>query len=122
MILVEAQSTWSVNILIRVLFYIAQTYQEYILKNCGIEVKIKIICSSESGSIIDQYITFTKVYNEQIMKTYVEGERREAARETAKETALRMLQTGKITLDEVSEYFPVLKPEDMKELKEKLNR
>ena len=29
MILVEAQSTWTVNILVRVLLYLAQSYHEY---------------------------------------------------------------------------------------------
>ena len=32
MILVEAQATWTVNIIIRALFYLAQTMQEYIVK------------------------------------------------------------------------------------------
>ena len=32
-ILVEAQSTWSVNIIIRLLIYLIQTYQEYIHNN-----------------------------------------------------------------------------------------
>ncbi len=33
LILLEAQSTWSVNIVIRVLLYLAQTYNNYFTKN-----------------------------------------------------------------------------------------
>lgn len=32
MILIEAQSTWSVNILVRILLYLAQSYHEYFQK------------------------------------------------------------------------------------------
>ncbi len=34
MILVEAQSTWTVNILVRVLLYLAQSYHEYFQRTC----------------------------------------------------------------------------------------
>lgn len=33
MIFLEAQSTWSINILIRILLYLSMTYHEYINKN-----------------------------------------------------------------------------------------
>ena len=33
-ILVEAQSTWTVNILVRVLLYLAQSYHEYFQRTC----------------------------------------------------------------------------------------
>lgn len=33
LVLVEAQSTWSVNIVVRVLLYLANTWQEYIESN-----------------------------------------------------------------------------------------
>ena len=33
LILTEAQSTWSVNVIVRGLFYMADTYQEYIIEN-----------------------------------------------------------------------------------------
>lgn len=39
-ILVEAQSTWSVNIVIRMLFYLAKTYQSYIYKNPGMKARL----------------------------------------------------------------------------------
>ena len=108
MILVEAQSTWTVNILVRVLLYLAQSYHEYFQRTCqdyyksrkvkmpkpelyviftgnkgrkpdkislskeffegadiDIEVKAKIIYESDTDDIINQYIIFCKVFNEQ---------------------------------------------------------
>ena len=114
-ILTEAQSTWSVNIIIRVLLYLAQTYHDYLAqtkqplytskqvqipepelyviytgerqerpaeillskeffdgKECAIDVKVKMIydgtVSEETGEgdIINQYVIFTKVCNEQV--------------------------------------------------------
>lgn len=120
MILVEAQSTWTMNIIIRALMYLVQTYHDYFERegadlygsrkvslpkpelyviftgervekpetvslteeffggeDCAIEVKVKMIYGDDawrepvSGEqpekdIISQYITFTKVYNEQL--------------------------------------------------------
>ena len=114
-ILTEAQSTWSVNIIIRVLLYLAQTYHDYLAKTkqplytskqvqipepelyviytgerqerpteislskeffdgkeCAVDVKVKMIydgtVSEETGEgdIINQYVIFTKVCNEQV--------------------------------------------------------
>lgn len=114
-ILTEAQSTWSVNIIIRVLLYLAQTYHDYLArtkqplyagkqvqipepelyviytgerqqrpaeislskeyfggKECAVDVKVKMIydgtVSAETGEgdIINQYVIFTKVCNEQV--------------------------------------------------------
>ena len=108
MILVEAQSTWTVNILVRVLLYLAQSYHEYFQRTCqdyykskkvkmpkpelyviftgnkgrkpdkislskeffegvdiDIEVKAKVIYESDADDIINQYIIFCKVFNEQ---------------------------------------------------------
>ncbi|MCM1246302.1 MAG: hypothetical protein NC293_11740 [Roseburia sp.] len=127
-ILVEAQSTWSVNIIIRVLLYLAQTYHDYLAqtkqplytskqvqvpepelyviytgdrqerpteislskeffggKACAVDVTVKMIydgtVSEETGEgdIINQYIIFTKVCNEQV-KLY--GRTRKAILET----------------------------------------
>ena len=33
---------------------------------CSVEVKVKIIYDGEKGDIINQYVTFTRIYNEQI--------------------------------------------------------
>lgn len=108
MILVEAQSTWTVNILLRVLLYLAETYHEYLDKtsqnlykskkvkvpkpelyviytgergkrpdvlvlseeffqgaDIGLEVKVKVIYERDTNDIINQYIIFSKVYDEQ---------------------------------------------------------
>lgn len=127
-ILTEAQSTWSVNIIIRVLLYLVQTYHDYLVqtkqplytskqvqipepelyviytgerqerpteislskeffcgKECAVDVKVKIIydgtVSEETGEgdIINQYVIFTKVCNEQV-KLY--GKTKKAILET----------------------------------------
>ncbi|GFI02874.1 MAG: hypothetical protein HFI44_15560 [Lachnospiraceae bacterium] len=108
MILIEAQSTWTMNILVRVLLYLAQSYHEYFLRtsqnyykskkvkmlkpelyviytgnkgrkpdkislskeffggeDIDIEVKAKVIYENDKDDIINQYIIFCKVFNEQ---------------------------------------------------------
>ena len=108
MILIEAQSTWTMNILVRVLLYLAQSYHEYFQRtsqnyyksrkvkmpkpelyviftgnkgrkpdkislskeffegaDIDIEVKAKVIYESDTDDIINQYIIFCKVFNEQ---------------------------------------------------------
>jgi hypothetical protein len=108
LILTEAQSTWSVNILIRILMYLAQSYNEYFVKTgqdlykakkvempkpelyvvytgnkgrkpdvlslseeyfgeteIAVEVKAKVIYEQETDDIINQYIIFCKVFNDQ---------------------------------------------------------
>ena len=108
LILVEAQSTWTVNILVRVLLYLAQSYHEYFQRtgqdyyksrkvrmpkpelyviftgnkgrkpnrivlseeffkdaDIDIEVKAKVVYESDTDDIINQYIVFCKVFNEQ---------------------------------------------------------
>ena len=109
MILVEAQSTWSANIVIRALIYLMSTYQDYFNANqiqlygshkvempkhelyviytgdkgkhpdvlslkdeffpdtdCCIDAKVQIIYLSDSDDIINQYIGFCRVFNEQV--------------------------------------------------------
>jgi len=108
MILIEVQSTWTMNILVRVLLYLAQSYHEYFQRtsqnyyksrkvkmpkpelyviftgnkgrkpdkislskeffegaDIDIEVKAKVIYESNTDDIINQYISFCKVFNEQ---------------------------------------------------------
>lgn len=108
-ILVEAQSTWTMNIIIRALMYMVQTYHDYFNrtkqnlykskkvkmpvpeiyviytgdrktrpsevslvkeffegKESCIDVKVKMIYDGKEGDIINQYVVFTKVCNEQI--------------------------------------------------------
>ena len=108
LLLLEAQSSWTVNILIRILLYLAQSYHEYFEKTsqslyksakvkmpkpelyiiytgnrgrkpdtillseeffCGadidIEVRAKVIYESDTEDIINQYIIFCKIFDEQ---------------------------------------------------------
>ncbi len=110
MILVEAQSSvWTVNIIVRALMYLAQTWHDYFErtkqnlykskkvqmpmpeiyviftgerktrpseislsqeffdgKECGIDVRVKMIYDGKEGDIINQYVLFTKICNEQM--------------------------------------------------------
>lgn len=108
LLLLEVQSSWTVNILIRILLYLAQSYHEYFERtsqslykstkvkmpkpelyiiytgnrgrkpdtislskeffdgaDIDIEVKAKVIYESETEDIINQYIIFCKVFDEQ---------------------------------------------------------
>jgi hypothetical protein len=108
-ILVEAQSTWSVNIIVRIFMYLAETYRNYFKEtkqslysskkvdfpkpelyviytgkrgdkkdfitlseeffngeNCSLDVRVKVIFDGEKGDIINQYVEFTKIYQEQV--------------------------------------------------------
>ncbi len=202
MILIEAQSTWTVNILLRILLYLAQSYHEYFERTCqnlykskkvrvpkpelyviytgaqgkkphilslskeffdgleiDIDIKAKVIYESDKDDIINQYIIFCKVYNEQIklhgmtkqtvtetirickdrniLKEYLESREKEVVTimmslfdeeqimksfvrsekyDLAKEKAALMLQKGKITAEEIREYFPELLESDIQEL------
>jgi hypothetical protein len=121
-IFLEAQTTWTENIIIRVLLYLAQTYYEYFEetqqnlykspkvkmpkpeiyvvytgdkgnkpdtislskeffegKKAGLDIEAKVIYESDDDSIINQYIKFTKVYDEQ---RRIYGRKREAVLET----------------------------------------
>lgn len=48
-------------------------------RKCAVEVKVKMTYNGEKGDIISQYVTFTRIYNEQIHKL---GRTREAVLET----------------------------------------
>jgi len=110
-ILVEAQSVWTLNIIIRALLYLAQTYHDYFdctnqnlykskkanmpkpelyvvyvgnQKNIpdeislskeffggadiAVDVKVKVICESDTDDILNQYIIFSKIYDERRKK------------------------------------------------------
>ena len=107
----EAQSSWTVNILIRILLYLAQSYHEYFERtsqslhkrkkvkmprpelyviytgskgrkpdtvslskeffngaDIDIEIKAKVIYESGKDNIINEYIVFCEVFNEQVKK------------------------------------------------------
>ncbi len=109
LLLLEAQSLWTVNILIRILLYLAQSYHEYFERtsqslykskkvkmpkpelyiiytgnkgrksdiislskeffdgaDIDIEIKAKIIYESNKDNIINEYIIFCKIFNEQV--------------------------------------------------------
>ena len=206
LLLLEAQSSWTVNILIRILLYLAQSYHEYFERtsqslykskkvkmpkpelyviytgnkgrkpdtislsqeffdgaDIDIEIKAKVIYESDKDNIINEYIVFCKVFNEQIkehgmtkqavtetirickdrnilkqylsskevevvtimmslfddeqiMKSFIKSERHEAAQESARETAKRMIEKGKMSLEEIADYVPSLSLEELKEL------
>lgn len=121
LLLLEAQSTWTVNIIIRIMMYLMQTYNDYCTENdidlygskkvelpkpelyviftgerkdhpeyislkdefwggdAVVDVKVKVIYDGQPGDIINQYVTFTRVANDQ-MKKY--GRTQKAAEET----------------------------------------
>ncbi len=109
LLLLEAQSSWTVNILIRILLYLAQSYHEYFERtsqslykskkvkmpkpelyiiytgnkgrkpdiislskeffdgaDIDIEIKAKVIYESNKDNIINEYIIFCKIFNEQV--------------------------------------------------------
>lgn len=111
LLLLEAQSSWTMNILVRILLYLAQTYHEYFERteqslykskkvtmpkpelyiiytgskgrkpdvislskeffdgaDIDVEIKAKVIYESDRDNIINEYIIFCKVFNEQIKK------------------------------------------------------
>ena len=122
LLLLEAQSLWSVNILIRILLYLAQSYHEYFERtnqslykskkvkmpkpelyviytgnkgrkpdiislsqeffdgaDVDIEIKAQVIYESDKDNIINEYIVFCKVFNEQIKQ---QGMTKQAVTET----------------------------------------
>lgn len=123
LVLLEAQSTWSENILIRILMYLASTWKEYIVghhldlygsgkvslpkpelyviytgnrqtrpewitlrdeffpeQECFVDVKVRMLYGVPDGqNIIDQYVAFTKVHDEQVREF---GRSRDAVLET----------------------------------------
>ena len=61
-----------------------------------------------------------KLDEKEILLEYIESERYEAAREEAKKVAIQMLKAGKLSVDEIKQFFPILTPDDVKELQEEL--
>lgn len=122
MIMMEAQSTWTVNIIIRALEYLVNSYRRYFSENgedlygsrkvilpkpelyviytgdrktrpkeillseeffggekVAVEVTVKMLYDGREGDIINQYVSFTKVLDEQVK---MHGRTREAVHET----------------------------------------
>ena len=57
---------------------------------------------------------------EQVMRAYVESEKQEAAKQVAKRTIQKMLENGKIKVDEIGNYFPYLSDEEIMEIKKEM--
>ncbi len=206
LLLLEAQSSWTMNILIRILLYLAQSYHEYFertsqsLYKCkkvkmpkpelyiiytgskgrkpdtislskeffdgvdiDIEVKAKVIYESDKDNIINEYIVFCKVFNEQIkehgmtkqavietirickdrniLKQYLSSKEVEVVtimmslfddeqimrtyakdmeRETTKRNVITMIKKGRITVEEISAFFPELTSDDVEEIEREI--
>lgn len=124
LLMIEVQSTWTVNIIFRALMYLVQTYREYLRKtkqnlykskklkmpkpeiyviytgdrktrpeeislseeffegkDICIDVRVKMIYDGKNGDIINQYVVFTRVCNEQVA---IHGRTREAVQEAVR--------------------------------------
>ena len=122
LVLVEAQSTWSINILVRIFMYLADIWKAHIIdtrqnmygstkvilpcpefyvlytggkadipdyisladeflngEKVRLDLTAKVIRSGRNGDIIDQYIEFTRIHEEQVR---LHGRTEEAIRET----------------------------------------
>ena len=145
LILIEEQTIWTINILIRLLMYLGETYRRYISNNdldiygikkielpkpelyvicprekenlpeeiClskeyfGIEdpkeafvdVRVKVIHDSKQGDIINQYIIFCRVFDEQV-KLY--GRTEKAVKETIRICKDRDVLKNYLAKEEVS--------------------
>ena len=136
-------------------------------QNAFLDAKVKVLYGSDEGDIISQYVTFTKVYDEQrklhgrtrkavtetirickdknvlkeyleerekevehimlamydekeILLEYIESERYEAEKKADKRNAIQMIKAGRLSIDEVMQFFPSLSSDDVKELQEEL--
>ena len=57
---------------------------------------------------------------EQVLKAYVQSEKEEAVKKATKRNAIKMLKAGKITIDDIQEYYPELTEADVKEIAENM--
>ena len=209
MVLAESQSTWTLNIVIRALMYLVQTYHDYFKRTnqnlygskkvnmpkpelyliytgdrknvpvcislskdffsgakISIDAEIKVLHRENEKDIIGQYIIFSRVYNEQrkkygnirqaveetirickdrnVLKEYLESREQEvinimmtlfdddqilkaytkdiednATYREARQTAERMIRKGKMTIEEIADYVPVLSLEELKNLRQR---
>lgn len=209
LLMIEVQSTWTVNIIFRALMYLVQTYREYFRKtkqnlyksrklkmpkpeiyviyvgdrktrpeeislseeffegkDICIDVRVKMIYDGKNGDIINQYVVFTKICNEQVaihgrtreavqeairickernvlkeylssrekevvdmlmelydeqevIKSYVESERYEAENSANIKTAKRLLDMGRLSIEEIAEGTG-LTAEEVEELQKEL--
>ena len=76
--------------------------------------------AATEDSLTDVTIMMSLFDEEQIMKSFIRSERHEAAQESARETAKRMIKKGKMSLDEIADYVPSLSLEELKELEDEV--
>ncbi len=147
--------------------YISLAEEFFDGQNIFLDAKIKVLYGSDKDDIISQYVTFTKVYDEQrklhgrtrkavtetirickdknvlkeyleerekevenimlamydekeILLEYIESERYEAEKKADKRPAIQMIKAGRMSVDEVMQFFPSLTSDDVKELQEEL--
>ena len=147
--------------------YISLAEEFFDGQNVFLNAKVKVLYGSDEGDIISQYVTFTKVYDEQrklhgrtrkavtetirickdknvlkeyleerekevehimlamydekeILLEYIESERYEAEKKADKRNAIQMVKAGRLSIDEVMQFFPSLSSDDVKELQEEL--
>ena len=65
------------------------------------------------------------MYDEkEILREYIEYEKyhaaKEAAEEAAKENAVKMIKAGKLSIEDIPQFFTSLTPEDIKEIENEL--
>lgn len=61
------------------------------------------------------------MYDEkEILLEYIESERYEAEKKANKRTAIQMIKAGKLSMDEIMQFFPTLTSDDVEELQEEL--
>ncbi len=58
--------------------------------------------------------------DEQILKAYAKDIEDNAAHKEARETAIRMIKRGKMSLEEIADYVPALSFDELKELESEI--
>ena len=74
---------------------------------------------SKEQEVVDMRMTLFD--NEQILKAYAKDIEDTATEKMAKNTAIKMIQKGKLSLEEIAEYIPSLSMKELKELKVNMN-
>ncbi len=152
MFLVEQQSLWTMNIIVRGLMYLVQTYHDYFeeqdadlygSKKVHVpEPEIYMIYTGERASkpetirickdrdLLREFlvsrekevisIMMTLFDEGKIMRTHVASEKKAASKETAWKAAEKMLRDGKISVDEIAEYFTELSAKDIEDIEKGL--
>ena len=74
---------------------------------------------SKEQEVVDMRMTLFD--NEQILKAYAKDIEDTATEKMEKNTAIKMIQKGKLSLEEIAEYIPSLSMKELKELKVNMN-